>query len=229
MVKLVQLQTGTGPARPVTAPEEVPLGTSVVTGAAARSELAVGDGAVVRLAAKTRVMPLVEARLQLDDGALLFQARKGGGSPTIVSAGLNVVTSGSTGIVDRSGQAYAKILVLEGTARVYLRGIGESVLVEAGQMLITRPGAKTLPEAVNFDIEKLYRTSVFTRRDLPPLASASAIEKAIARQKRDPDFTRTNLVIFGRGTLVNLVQPSPAPAASPRRMPPAQTPPTPRR
>jgi hypothetical protein len=92
--------------------------------------------------------------------------------------------------------------------------VGESVLVSAGQLLLTRPGARKLPEPAHFDIAQLYRTSVFTSSGFRPLANAAAIERAIEKQKSDPDFTRTNLVIFGRGTLVNLVEPTPTPSAA---------------
>ena len=124
---------------------------------------------------------------------------------------------GTTGIIERYGSAYVKILVLAGTARVYLgKVVGESVLVNPGQMLITRPGAATLPEAVHFDIAQLRKTSLLMGRDFAPLASSAAIENEIRKQRSDPDFTPTNLVIYGRGTLVTLVPPQPVPAKSPK-------------
>ncbi len=199
--------------------QPLPIEASIVTGAKSRAELAFDATSVMRLGAQTSVRPAADgSSVQLDSGALLFSAEKGARSPRITTGGIHVVTSGSTGIIDREGNVYAKILVLAGTARVYLDRLGESVLVRAGQMLITRPAAKTLPEPVNFDIEQLVRTCVLTASDFPPLPSAPAIQNAIAEQTRDPDFTKTNLVIFGRGTLVNLVEPTPSPAAA--RVPP---------
>jgi hypothetical protein len=171
---------------------------------------------VVRLGANTRVRNEA-ARVQLDSGALLYQAQRGGRAPTITTGGIHLATAGSTGIAERQGTDYVKVLVLEGTTRVYVDRVGESVLVNAGQLLLTRPGAKTLPEPAHFSIEQLYKTTVFTKSGFPPLASSGAIRAAIEKQKSDPDFTRTNLVIFGRGTLVNLVEPAPTPAPTGRR------------
>ena len=82
----------------------------------------------------------------------------------------------------------------------------------AGQLLITSPKAEGLPEPVHFDIEHLYKTSLLTNNDFAPLGSRAAILQAIAKQKSDPQFVPTNLVIFGRGTLVNLIPPSKTPA-----------------
>jgi hypothetical protein len=148
--------------------------------------------------------------LELQEGAVLFQVPKSVRGATIATAGITVATPGTTGLIERYGTAYVKILVLEGTARVYLKKIGESVLVAPGQMLITRPGAATLPEPVHFDIAQLLKTSLLTSRDFGPLASGGRIEEEIRKQRNDPNFTPTNLVIYGRGTLVTLVPPTPA-------------------
>ncbi|MEP6956922.1 MAG: FecR domain-containing protein, partial [Chthoniobacterales bacterium] len=215
VIDQVKIQTGSAASRPAKVGEALPEGATLRTGATGRAELAFETGTVVRLGARTDVALSGEApTLQLQDGVVLFQSARRARAPKLATAGINLATAGSTGMIERSGAAYVKILVLEGTTRVYLKRIGESVLVTAGQLLITAPDAKTLPEAVDFDVEQLYRTSVLTRRDFGPLASASAIQEAIRKQKNDPSLVHTNLVIFGRGTLVNLVEPTPAPAAS---------------
>lgn len=215
----VKVQMGAADARRLTINEQVPSGATVSTGANSRTELAFTDAAaVVRLGANTQVRT-EQRHLQLDGGALLYQASRGRGAPKITIGGIHLATSGSTGIVERQANDYLKVLVLEGTTRVYVDRAGESILVRAGQLLLTRPGARTLPEPAHFDLAQLYRTSIFTASGFPPLASAGAIERAIAKQKADPDFTRTNLVIFGRGTLVNLVEPTPSPAVSASRDP----------
>jgi quercetin dioxygenase-like cupin family protein len=212
-VRDVKVQSDAGPARRLAVNERVSNRATVTTGMNSRGELAFTDAtAVVRLAANTRVAN-EERQLQLDGGALLYQSARGGNAPTITTGGIHLATGGSTGILERHGAEYVKVLVLEGTTRVYVDRVGESVLVSAGQLLLTRPGARRLPEPAHFDIAQLYRTSVFTTSGFRPLPNAAAIERAIAKQKSDPDFTRTNLVIFGRGTLVNLVEPTATPPA----------------
>ncbi len=116
-----------------------------------------------------------------------------------------------TGLIERNAGAYLKVLVLEGEVRVYTRRFGESIVVGPGQLLITNPAADRLPEPVHFNIEQLYKTSALTRAPFAPLPSRAAILRAIAKQKSDPQFVPTNLVIFGRGTLVNLIPPKPTP------------------
>ncbi len=184
-------------------------GATVRTGAKSRAELTSTDQAVARLGANTTVAVGGPVRLRLNEGSILFQTPPSAQGAKVGSGVITVATHGSTGIIERHLGAYVKVLVLEGTARAYLPRIGESVLVTAGQMLITKPDAKSLPEAVHFDIGQLYKTSLLTNPDFAPLARRGEIARAIEKQKRDPDFIRTNLVIFGRGTLVNLVEPAP--------------------
>ena len=150
--------------------------------------------------------------LQLNEGLLLFQAaRSASQAPKLKCGALSLNIRGSTGLIERNASAYLKILILEGEARVYTRRLGESIVLTAGQLLITNPTTDRLPEAVHFNIEQLYKTSVLTSAAFAPLPSRAAILRAIAEQKNDPQFVPTNLVIFGRGTLVNLIPPSPSP------------------
>jgi ferric-dicitrate binding protein FerR (iron transport regulator) len=224
----VKLMTGGERSVRTRANTVVPPGGIIRTGAAARAEVTLESGTVVRLGANTAfaVPDATSAMPELHDGALLFEGAKRGGAK-IKTGGITAVVSGTTGIVDRMGKAYVKVMALSGTVRVYLAKIGESVLVQPGQMLIMNADVKSLPEPVHFDIAQLYKTSVLTSREFAPLASEADIQRQIEKQKSDPSFVRTNLVIFGRGTLVNLVEPkageAPAqnasPSPSPRREP----------
>jgi len=107
---------------------------------------------------------------------------------------------------------YIKFVTLEGTARVYLNNrIGESVLVPAGQMLILTPDAKHMPDPVDVDLERLLKTSLLII-DFPPLGSEQLVAEEIAKQKEKKaqgKLVNTNLVIYGRGTLVSLIDPPP--------------------
>lgn len=213
VIKDVQILTSGVATMRASSNAELGEGTSIRTGVNSRVELALADGTLLRLGAKTTfTAPSATQLPALNDGAVLFAETNGNGAK-IKTGGITAVLRGTTGIIDRLGNKYVKLLVLSGTARVYLNKIGESVLVEPGQMLITKPDAQTLPEPVNFDIEQLYKTSVLTSSDFTPLPSAQAIAREITRQKSDPEYVRTNLVIFGRGTLVNLIPPTPTPAA----------------
>ena len=195
----------------------VPEGAAVRTGAAARAEIMLPGPAVVRLGGKTalalKARPLLRSRYgsangwELGEGLVLFQVPKQPGATQIKTGAINAEVRGSTGLIERNGGAYVKILILEGEARIFTSRMGESIVMTAGQLLITSPKAEGLPEPVHFDIEHLYRTSLLTNKDFAPLGSRELILQAIQKQKSDPQFIPTNLVIFGRGTLVNLVPP----------------------
>ena len=188
-------------------------GDAIRTSANARTELTFPDQTLARFGANTLCNLTDNSRsLQLNEGAVLFQAPDSArGGVKVKTGGITISIKGTTGIVERYQDLYVKILVLEGTARVYLNKLGESVLVKAGQLLITKPGTKSLPEAVHFEIAQLYKTSLLTSSDFSPLASRDKIFREIKKQESDPAFIRTNLVIHGRGTLVNLVPPTPTP------------------
>jgi len=190
-------------------------GTAIRTGVDSRAEIAFDGQSLVRSGANTLFLVRKGTRdLDLEEGAILFSVPLGISGPTIKTGALTVEIAGTTGIIERHGGEYVKILLLQGEGRAYLRRIGESVLIQAGQLLITKPQAESLPEPVNYDIGQLYKTSLLTNLDFAPLQSKSLIDQEIEKQKSDPNFIPTNLVIFGRGTVVNLVEPTPSSAGS---------------
>ncbi|HEX8280895.1 MAG TPA: FecR domain-containing protein [Chthoniobacterales bacterium] len=229
VIKDVQLVRGSARAA---APNDRVGDGSVRAGADSRAELVLPGNTLLRMGANS-VVTLSEGakRAELGEGALLFQAPKPNAGVKLRTGALTIEIGGATGMVERYAN-YVKVLLLQGTARVFLQSkLGESVLVDAGQILITRPDAKTLPEPVDFEIAQLYRTSVLTNRDFRPLPSDPLIQAEIEKQKKNPALIPTNLVIRGRGTLVTLADPatvetraqqrggSPSPSPTPSRSP----------
>jgi hypothetical protein len=95
--------------------------------------------------------------------------------------------------------------------------LGESLLVQPGQILITKPAITALPEPADFDIAREMKTCLLVR-DFPPLPSQRLIESEEQKQLKliaKGTYIPSNLVIFGRGTQVNLVNPTPAPPKKP--------------
>jgi hypothetical protein len=200
------------------------VGNVVRTAADSRAELSFADRSVARLGGKS-VFHIGEREWTLEEGAALVQAPRGA-SATIKTGSVNLEAAGCTGIVERFGPTYAKIMLLQGTARVFMPAkLGESMLLKAGQMLILKPDARALPEPVDFEIGQLYRTSLLIGRDFGRLASQPQIAAEIQKQRANPNLIPTNLIIYGRGTLVNLADPAQAqrdaakPAASPTPSP----------
>ncbi len=214
IIKDVRLQPSTAQAVKAVVSQEVRDGTAISTGFDSRAEVVFGQS-LARLGAKTLFRFKNGTReLNLKEGALLFSVPLGARKTIITTGAITVEIAGTTGIMERHNRAYVKIVLLQGEARAYLRQAGESVLIQAGQLLIMKPEAQRVPEPVNYEIAQLYKTSLLTNADFAPLQSKSLIDQEIEKQKSDPNFIPTNLVIFGRGTVVNLVEPTPSSAGS---------------
>lgn len=195
-------------------------GDAINTGVTGRSELTFADQTIARLAAKTNVSFSNGTRtVDLGEGAMLFQIPKGAGRLQIKTAAIAVASTGATGIIERHGQFYVKVLVLEGTVRCYLTNrLGESLLLQPGQILIAKPDVTALPEPADFDIAREMKTCLLVR-DFQPLASQRRIESEEQKQLNliaKGTYIPSNLVILGRGTQVTLVNaPSTTPLSKP--------------
>jgi len=198
--------------------DQVPEGSSVQTGMNSRTELTFVDQALVRLSANTRFNFNKGGRnLDLADGAVLLRVPKGAGEAKISMSAVTAAISGTTVIAEYHPHAYLKFISLEGTARLYLKSRwGESVLVRPGQMLITNPDGKRLPDPVIVDLARLMKTSLLFA-NFPPLPSQNLIAKESDKQQRAKSkrsLIDTNLVIFGKGIVVSLTNPVQMSAAS---------------
>ncbi|PYJ75349.1 MAG: hypothetical protein DME77_09620 [Verrucomicrobia bacterium] len=171
-----------------------------------RAEL-IFDETVVRLAANTAFSHKNGTHdLNLGEGAALVQAPKSANGATIHAASVAAAVTGTTVMIEYH-PGVCKFLVLEGTARLYRPGhLGDSVLVQAGQMVIGNPNA-AVSDPVDFDIARFVKTSRFIA-GLPPLRSESSMAFEAQQQQREKSkktLIETNLVIFGGGTRVLLV------------------------
>jgi hypothetical protein len=188
-------------------------GSTVETGAGSQAELRFGNGTLVRLAAST-VLKITSGTRKMDliRGAVLVRAPKNSGDAELVTADVNSNLAGTTSVLEFYPKAYTKLIVLEGTARMFMpRIMGESVLVNAGQLLMFQAKAvsTSLPNPVDIDLKRMMATSLLIQ-GFPPLGSESSIAEGMQNQKKQKSeggLADTNLVIFGRGTLVSLVPP----------------------
>ncbi|MEP6686315.1 MAG: FecR domain-containing protein [Verrucomicrobiota bacterium] len=220
VVKNVKLLAPQVAPRVAVVDDKVRDNSGIRTGPGARCELTFADQAIARLGANS-LLEFSEGTqtMNLGEGAMLFQIPKGVSGAKIKTAAITVSSTGATGIIERHGKFYIKFLLLEGEARLYMADqIGESVLVHAGQILITKPGATALPDPAHFDIARMMKTCRLVS-EFRPLPSKDLIK--VEEQKQTSltslgTYVPSNLVIFGRGTLVSLVQPEP-PARSERK------------
>jgi hypothetical protein len=184
--------------------------TVVRTGKDSRAELTFSGETVVRLAAHTAFDFYRGTRgLNLKIGAALVQAPKDANGATIHMGGVAGAVAGTTVMVEYHPSAY-KFLVLEGTGRLYRPGhLGDSILVHAGQMVIGNPDS-AISDPVDVDIGNFMTTSRFIT-DFPSLRSEKSILAESQKQQREKSkrtLVETNLIIFGGGTQVSLVEQS---------------------
>jgi uncharacterized RmlC-like cupin family protein len=220
VVKDVKLGSPQAAPRQVAVGESLRDGDAINTGVTGRSELTFSDQTIARLGVKTNVSFSNETRtVDLGEGAMLFQIPKGAGRLKIETAAIAVASTGATAIIERHGQFYVKVLVLEGSVRCYLTNrLGESLLLRPGQILIAKPDVTALPEPADFDIAREMKTCLLVR-EFQPLPSQRRIESEEQRQLNliaKGTFIPSNLVILGRGTQVTLVNaPSTTPSPKP--------------
>ena len=182
---------------------------SIETGTASRAEVAFGDRSVVRLGDNTHLSVDSRARtFDLTSGAVLTQVPPGVGGTMVKVRNISATATGATLIVEVLPNTYTKFISLDGTSRLCLkkRGWGsDCVLLRAGQMLIAGAEPKSMPEAVDVDLSRLLETCQFIT-EFSALPGQDRLTKAAAvqsKKKSHGNYADTNLVIFGRGTVVS--------------------------
>ncbi len=212
VIKDVKLLPAQAAARPANVSDEVRNGTAVRTGEQSRAELTFTDATLARLGANT-IFSFSEGTRSLDlgGGAMLLRVPKDAGGARINTAAVTAAITGTTIMLEYHPDAYVKFIVLEGTGRIFRNDrVGQSVLVHAGQMLIVNPKGEGMPDPVDVDIKRLLETSLLIN-GFRPLPSNDLIAREIAHQvaeKSGGELIDTNLVIFGRGTAVTLLDPT---------------------
>jgi hypothetical protein len=202
----VQLEDSKNASRRASVNDMVHEETAMRTGNGSRGELIFSDETVVRLGAHTAFDFNHGTRgLNLKEGAVLVQAPKGARGATIRAGNVAAAVAGTTVMIEYHPGVY-KLLVLEGTGRLYRPGhLGDSILVAPGQMVIGNPDA-AISEPVDVDIDRFLKTSRFIT-DFPPLRSEMSIVAESQKQQREKSnktLVGTNMVIFGGGTQVSV-------------------------
>src|SRR5882724_11807621 len=235
VVKDVKILPAQAAPRPATLSDTVRGDTAVRTGVESRAELTFGDLTIARLGANTIFSFNEGSRtVELNNGAILLRVPKGSGGTKIQTAAVTAAITGTTVIAEYHPKSYAKYLVLEGTMRLYLKGVlGESVLMHAGQMMILNPNTTRLSEPVDFDLERLLKTSLFVQgfRPLPSVPLLADVQRQQLESKAAGDVIdrKTAAVTLptptATATSTPRATPSPTPTASPSTSPtPAPTP-----
>src|SRR6185295_8199893 len=119
-----------------------------------RTLVRIGDNTQVGFESKSR-------SFELTAGAILTEVPSGVGRTTIRVRGITATATGTTLVIECLPKAYTKFIALDGTSRLCM---GHSpwgqdcVLLRAGQMLIASPDPKSLPDAVDVDLNRMLET-----------------------------------------------------------------------
>lgn len=163
VVNRVEIVPPGAPPEPATLGEVIRGRTGVRTGGNSRAQLTFADQTLARLGANTLFsFERGTRRLDLERGSILLEVPKDAGGATIHSAPVTAAITGTTLMMEYSpGQpGTVKLVVLEGTVRLSLAGrLGESVLIGPGQMIAVAADARSLPDPVTVDVQRIIKTS----------------------------------------------------------------------
>ena len=227
----VRLQSPAAPARPAVTGDALPPGTTLRTAAKSRVELQFADGTLIRAGAATQLQGGPGTReLLMAEGTAFVNVPFGlfslgsrvrcGGVVAVGNGSAFLLEHTPARIVKVNGQSkpvkgFVKAIALRGELRIALASrVGESILLEPGQMLILDPAATFLPATVDVDITRLVATTLLLN---PAKWNGRGTDmtdsiKAQAALKKEGTLIETNLSIFGRGTDVMIKPPqSPTP------------------
>ena len=182
--------------------------TAVTTGAQSRAELRFQDNTLTRLGSNSVFnMEQGTRNVDLKQGVMLMQVPKQMGGAKIRTAAVTAAVTGTTIMIEYQPDGYVKMIVLEGEMDVFLNDQPSTFrTIRAGDMIIMKPNANSIPEPVQVDLERLKKTSKLTNdEEFGDLGNQDELQQADqqqAEQKNDGELIETALVIPGRGTEV---------------------------
>jgi len=169
-------------ARPAAVNETVGQGNAVQTGTQSRSELTFRDETITRLGEKTIYTIGGGRTIELGSGQFLLYVPKKAGGAKVKMGPVTAAITGTTVVGNVAPSGIVEFTVLEGTARVRVDGVGQCILVVAGQKVTYDPVAMRLEDPVEVDLQQQQTSPLITGfRQLP---STPYINVAIQNQRR---------------------------------------------
>lgn len=206
-VNEVSVYTSSRNPRAASIGETIGSSNSVLTGRKSRAELTFQDKTITRLGQNSVFRFRNGTRdVELEQGSVLLQVPKSAGGATIRTATVTAAITGTTSMFEYTPGVSVKLLTLEGTQKIYLKGQKDPVHVPAGQMIVMHPNARTIPQPVTIDIAKLLASSILAGDKVfgpLPEASKQAIAGTVAQQKqmkRNGGLIPTRQVVRGPGS-----------------------------
>jgi hypothetical protein len=182
VVQDVKVVPSNAAARPAAVNETVQKGAAVHTGVQSRSELTFKDKTITRLGEKTIFNVGQGSRtIEMGSGQFLLYVPKKAGGAQIKMGPVTAAITGTTvlGNVDPSG--IVEFTVLEGSACISYGAMGQTLLVQAGQMVVYDPIAMRLENPVEVDLQQELSSPLV--KDFRQLPSQSLIDETIQGQR----------------------------------------------
>jgi hypothetical protein len=167
-------------ARPVAVNETVRKGNAVQTGSQSRSELTFRDQTITRLGEKTIYNIGGGRTIELGSGQFLLYVPKKAGGAQVKMGPVTAAITGTTVFGNVYPSGIIEFMVLEGTACLYADGVGQSLQVQPGQMVVWDPIYRRLEDPVYFDLQGQLTSPLI--RDFRPLPSSGLIQDEIHSQ-----------------------------------------------
>ena len=183
VIQDVKVVPSNAAARPAAVNETVRQGSAVQTGVQSRSELTFKDQTITRLGEKTSFSVGQGARtIEMGSGQFLLYVPKKAGGAKIKMGPVTAAITGTTvlGNVDPSG--IVEFTVLEGGACISYGNMGQSIFVQAGQMVVYDPIAMRLENPHEIDLQQQLSSPLV--KDFRQLPSAPLIEETIQSQRQ---------------------------------------------
>ena len=185
VVQDVKVVPSNAAARPATVNETVQQGTAVHTGVQSRSELTFKDKTITRLGEKTIFSVGQGARtIEMGSGQfLLYVPKKAGGNNTQIKMGpVTAAITGTTILGNVAPSGIVEFTVLEGSGCVSYGATGQTLFVQAGQMVVYDPIAMSLENPVEVDLQQELSSPLI--KDFRQLPSQPLIEETIQSQRQ---------------------------------------------
>jgi hypothetical protein len=180
VVQEVKVLPAGGAARPVAVNETVRQGNAVQTGTQSRSELTFKDETITRLGEKTIFNVGGEGRtIEMGSGQFLLYVPKKAGGAKIKMGPVTAAITGTTVLGNVGPSGIVQFIVLEGSSCINLPGMGQSLFVQAGQMVVYDP-ILGLENPVDVDLQQQLSSPLV--KDFRQLPSAGLIDEAIQNQ-----------------------------------------------
>ena len=189
----VSLLLPDGPPRRATLNEIVPETNAVKTGSDSRAELTFPNLTITRLGANTLYrFKNAGRRVDLDSGSTLIRVPKNSGGASVLTSSITAGSAGTTFIFEYARNGSARLIVLEGSARLTLVKQGNQTrTIGAGEMLEVPPGAVRIPGPKQVDLAQLMRTSPLIV-GFRPLPSLDLINNSIRQQQQRGQLNQPN-------------------------------------